>query len=127
MLLCKHSRKSSSPSPPAPSVTKFCVVSWDGVADKDRKNMLLNDPVTVARHFSNRWNHFLKWILSDEQPVGKITDYFWRVEFQRRGSPHIHMMAWVEGAPNLDTGKPQHHSLPINITTAQSLLPFLKP
>lgn len=32
-------------------------------------------------------------------PLGKIEDFFYRVEFQQRGSPHIHMLLWIEGAP----------------------------
>ena len=27
---------------------------------------------------------------SDVMPIGEITDYFYRVEFQQRGSPDIH-------------------------------------
>lgn len=23
---------------------------------------------------------------------GDIADYFWRIEFQKRGSPHVHML-----------------------------------
>jgi hypothetical protein len=76
----------------------------ENVTDQERKEMMLNDPVTVARHFDNRWRHFFHWLITDpSHPVGNVTDYFWRVEFQRRGSPHIHMMLWVDGAPNLDT------------------------
>ncbi len=26
---------------------------------------------------------------------GEIADHFWRVEFQRRGSPHVHMILWI--------------------------------
>ena len=36
---------------------------------------------------------------NDVIPVGQITDYFYRVEFQQRGSPHIHGLFWVKGAP----------------------------
>jgi hypothetical protein len=32
-------------------------------------------------------------------PIGKVNDYFYRVEFQQRGSPHIHILIWVEDAP----------------------------
>lgn len=32
-------------------------------------------------------------------PLGNVLDYFYRVEFQQRGSPHIHMLVWIEGAP----------------------------
>ena len=32
-------------------------------------------------------------------PLGKIKDWFYRVEYQQRGSPHIHMLIWLENAP----------------------------
>lgn len=28
-----------------------------------------------------------------------LTDYWWRIEFQNRGSPHLHMLVWIEGTP----------------------------
>ena len=37
------------------------------------------------------------------EPIGKLLDYFYRVEFQQRGSPHIHMLNWIENAPTLET------------------------
>ena len=34
---------------------------------------------------------FIRDVLkSDLLPIGEIADYFYRVEFQQRGSPHIH-------------------------------------
>ena len=35
-------------------------------------------------------------------PIGKIIDYYYRVEFQQRGSPHIHSLLWVQDAPVID-------------------------
>lgn len=32
---------------------------------------------------------------------GPVKDYFWRVEFQKNGSPHVHMLFWIECAPSL--------------------------
>ena len=32
-------------------------------------------------------------------PLGKIVDWLYRVEYQQRGSPHIHMLIWLENAP----------------------------
>lgn len=34
--------------------------------------------------------------------LGKIVDYFFRVEFQQRGSPHIRMLLWIENAPTYE-------------------------
>ena len=37
--------------------------------------------------------------MSSIAPLGKIEDWFYRVEYQQRGSPHIHMLIWLENAP----------------------------
>ena len=69
-----------------------------------RKRLLCSYPVIVAQHFSHRFNSFMKFILNgDGKAIGEILDYFWRVEFQQRGSPHIHSLWWVKDAPNLRT------------------------
>lgn len=35
-----------------------------------------------------------------------IVDYFWRVEFQSRGSPHVHMLVWTKNRPIYIVGSP---------------------
>ena len=35
-------------------------------------------------------------------PIGEIADYFYRVEFQQRGSPHIHGLFWIKDAPQYE-------------------------
>lgn len=37
----------------------------------------------------------------DTSPIGKIEDFFIRVEFQQRGSPHVHILFWIDDAPSL--------------------------
>lgn len=39
----------------------------------------------------------------DDVLGGKLGDYWWKIEFQNRGSPHLHMVCWTEGAPAFDT------------------------
>lgn len=34
--------------------------------------------------------------------LSNITDYKYRIQFQHRGSPHVHMLAWVKDAPSFD-------------------------
>ncbi|XP_029910642.1 uncharacterized protein LOC115361416 [Myripristis murdjan] len=69
----------------------------------DRCALLRRNPVTAARMFDYRWHCFLKEVLmSPCHPIGKIIDYFYRVEFQQRGSPHVHCLFWIEGAPQID-------------------------
>ncbi|XP_033758253.1 uncharacterized protein LOC117340598 [Pecten maximus] len=69
-----------------------------------KRQLMVENPVTTARHFCRRVHHIIhSFILSDEQPLGKVTDYFWRIEFQMRGSPHLHSLWWIQDAPDLDT------------------------
>ncbi|XP_041863244.1 uncharacterized protein LOC121653673 isoform X1 [Melanotaenia boesemani] len=72
----------------------------------DRCDLLRRNPVTAARMFDFRWHCFLKEVLmSSSNPIGKIIDYFYRVEFQCRGSPHVHCLFWIENAPKINTNK----------------------
>ena len=40
--------------------------------------------------------------MSPSHPLGKVIDYFYRIEFQQRGSPHVHCLFWIENAPRID-------------------------
>ena len=67
---------------------------------EDRCHLIQSDPVTCARHFDYQVNQFLtNFLLTSAEPLGKISDWFYRVEYQQRGSPHVHMLLWLEGAP----------------------------
>ena len=67
---------------------------------EDRCRLMQSDPVTCARHFDYQVNQFLThFLLSSSEPLGKISDWFYRVEYQQRGSPHIHMLIWIKDAP----------------------------
>lgn len=62
-----------------------------------------NDPLLTAIHFDRR---FFKYVLKGKtQPLGKVNDYFIRVEFQCRGSPHLHLFLWIDDAPSLTSAK----------------------
>lgn len=59
--------------------------------------LVKNDPVLTALHFQRRFRILLKdVILGPLMPLGKVVDYFVRVEFQNRGSPHCHIFFWIE-------------------------------
>uniref|UniRef100_A0A9J7WX60 ATP-dependent DNA helicase n=1 Tax=Cyprinus carpio carpio TaxID=630221 RepID=A0A9J7WX60_CYPCA len=80
-----------------------CQTPIDELDWSDRCGMLKRNPVTAARMFDHRFHCFLKdVIMSPAQPIGKIIDYFYRIEFQQRGSPHTHCLFWVENAPQVD-------------------------
>ncbi|XP_073681681.1 uncharacterized protein [Garra rufa] len=80
-----------------------CQTPIDELDWSDRCGMLKRNPVIAARMFDHRFHCFLKdVIMSPAQPIGKVIDYFYRIEFQQRGSPHTHCLFWVENAPQVD-------------------------
>ncbi|XP_078333990.1 uncharacterized protein LOC111105212 [Crassostrea virginica] len=75
-----------------------CSLDW-----AEKNEVLRSNPVTVARMFEHRFHVFQSEVIfSPAEPIGKVTDHFQRVEFQQRGSPHMHCLYWVENAPKLD-------------------------
>ena len=71
---------------------------------KEKCEVLKSNPVTTVQMFYHRVDLFFKLILQGPaQPLGKIKDFFYRVEFQARGAPHIHCLFWIEEAPRFGT------------------------
>ena len=54
----------------------------------------------VTRLFFNRFHRLMQQIRSG-QPFGKVSDFWYRVEYQQRGSPHIHLILWLNDTSNL--------------------------
>ena len=68
----------------------------------ERCQMLNANPVVTAKHFQHRVETFFSEVLlSESNPIGKITYYALRIEFQMRGSPHLHALIWTSDCPKL--------------------------
>ena len=70
---------------------------------EQKSDLIQKDPVTCARNFEHMVQLLIRDVLkSNVAPIGEIADYFYRVEFQQRGSPHIHGLFWVKEAPQYE-------------------------
>ena len=73
------------------------------------KSTLINeDAVTCAIYFNKLVNVLMKILQSKRfSPFKKyrILYYFKRIKFQHRGSPHAHILAWLDNAPEDALGK----------------------
>ncbi len=97
LLYAKHSNYSKR------SLNKF-VSQVSNLDFKARSKLLHDHPVVAARQFSRRFNALMKYLKKNDKILGgKIIDYWYRVEFQKRGSPHIHMLVWIKDAPAFNT------------------------
>lgn len=81
------------------TMTEASVMPFD-----EKSRLIRSDPVTCARYFDYRFKNIRKTWKSDNGPFGshKILYYFYRIEFQHRGSPHVHMVLWLKDAPVYD-------------------------
>jgi len=73
----------------------------------EKADLIRKDPVTCMRHFDHRFKTFFKTVLESKQGIfskNKLTDYFTRLEFQARGSPHSHGLYWLENSPEYIPG-----------------------
>ena len=61
---------------------------------------LNKNPVLVVRHFQYRVEIFFKTFIFNG-PLGKTNYYGIHVEFQVRGSPHVHSFMWILSSPIL--------------------------
>ena len=88
-------------------------VRGENMTDEEIENLSYNEkcsllnlnPVIVAKHFQHRVETFFKDVLlSNAKPIGKIVYYALRIEFQMRGSPHLHSLIWTSDCPELKDG-----------------------
>ena len=67
---------------------------------KDRSTFLCQNPITGVACSNTDLKH--SSLLIDTHPLGHITDYVIKIEFQMRGLPHVHCLLWVKDAPKID-------------------------
>ena len=65
-----------------------------------KSELIQKDPVTCARNFEHMVQLLIhNFIKSSNHPIGEVLDFFYPVEFQQRGAPHIHGLFWIKNAP----------------------------
>ena len=73
----------------------------------EKCRLIQSDPATCARHFDRQVQLLFRFLKDDVEPPGPLVDYFYRVEFQQRGSPHIHCLLWIKDSPKIDNDMQQ--------------------
>lgn len=63
-----------------------------------RRKLLNNNPMEFAYFFNRRAEIFAEKVLKVKF---EVEDYWYRHEFQHRGSPHIHGLLWLKNSPDI--------------------------
>lgn len=101
---------------------------WAGEGDPatsmstDLRTTLVNeDPVTCCLYFDKLVDTIM-YILKSKvySPFGRyhVIDYFKRIEFQQRGSPHAHILLWLSADPKETVDE----NMPVTISLIDSLI-----
>ncbi|XP_021964938.1 uncharacterized protein LOC110860191 [Folsomia candida] len=80
-------------------------MKWEEKADLIRR-----DPITCSRYFDYRLRQCSKYILLHSNGIFKehpVVDSFTRIEFQHRGSPHMHGLFWLKNSPKYNEDSPE--------------------
>ena len=79
-------------------------ISWE-----HKCNLIRKDPVTCARYFDRRLRELFKLIRTQGGPFEEyeVEDFYIRIEFQHRGSPHAHCIVYLKNAPKFDKELPE--------------------
>ena len=75
----------------------------DATSYRTRMKDLNENPAIASYYFQKCWQVFFDHYLVKKF---KIKDYWWRYEWQHRGSSHIHGFFWMSDAPSVDNLDP---------------------
>ena len=73
------------------------------LVDKSISELVAADPISTSRFINNKLKAILDFLTSDDDPIGKVTHYYYRREYQGRGLQHFYFQIWVENAPGNNT------------------------
>ena len=78
----------------------------DGLGDDEYLQLVNENCAMVARMCHRRMLAFEKFISDKKNPFFidyVVTNYFFKIEFQRGGLPHLHTLLWLDNFPSVDT------------------------
>lgn len=77
---------------------------------QETQRLIEKYPVVVSRQFMIRVSAIMRVLRNSDEMFGsKVKDFWWRIEFQNRGSPHLHMVVYLEHCPKFDTPEGLQH------------------
>ena len=78
----------------------FCPEKWyEEISDDEERKLMHDNPLLVGYFFQHRVKLFVEHVL---KKVFNVKDYWYRFEWQSRGSPHIYGVLWLRDEPNYD-------------------------
>ena len=85
---------------------QFTMQEIESMSDKEKNKLISDNVVITTMHFQKRIENFFSIIGYPFFEVGSkkyhSSSYFYRVEFQQRGAPHVHSLIWLKDQDNVE-------------------------
>lgn len=89
-------------------LAEYYAAIYPRMRNKKISEMCVFDPVIFVRFFFKRVEAvFKELILRKNGVLGNVIHFWRRIEYQRRGAPHVHCFVWVKDSPKLGVA-PDH-------------------
>jgi hypothetical protein len=78
----------------------------DSLSEDEYLQLINENSALVARMCHRRMLAFEKFITDKKHPFFidyVVSNYFFKIEFQRGGLPHLHTLLWLDNFPSVDT------------------------
>ena len=76
------------------------------LSDREKNKLISENVVQSTIHFQKRIEKMFSLmrnnLFEEETEAYHVSSYFFRVEFQQRGAPHIHSLLWLKNKQNED-------------------------
>ena len=78
----------------------------DNLSEREKNRLISDNVVQSTLHFQKRVDKLFPLMQRDffegDQEVYHVSSYFYRIEFQQRGAPHVHSLLWLKNKKNED-------------------------
>jgi hypothetical protein len=73
----------------------------ENISSAEVQYLINKYPIVYSRQIMYRFNLLIRLITNQHCSIftSKVVDFWWRVEYQKRGSPHLHLLLWLENVP----------------------------
>ncbi len=72
----------------------------ENIDDLSLNDLVKIDPVSFSIFYEKKLRAFMSEVLLNKNgPLGDVDHYFYRREYQVRGTPHVHGKIWIKNAP----------------------------
>lgn len=82
--------------------------------DNVKCSLIRSDPVICTLYFNNLFQGMFNNLILSKNGIFQenfVTHFYWRIEYQQRGSPHVHALLWVKDPPKFDIKKNNYTEL----------------